>query len=171
MGEAARRWRERSIADLGCSEYLSLMLGRTEDLGPPPALDLKRAADLQRFMLEAIKRGLVRSAHDCAEGGLAVTIAESCIDGNLGFTFSGYDDLNGPPRPPRIDAELFGESQSRIVLSCRPDDNEALHALLGELNVAGVLVVIGRVGGDTLLWSDDLSVAVKELARAWNTPF
>jgi phosphoribosylformylglycinamidine synthase II len=171
MGEAARRWRERSIADLGCSEYLSLVLGRTDDLGPPPGLDLKRAADLQRFTLEAIRRGLVRSAQDCAEGGLAVTIAECCIAGNLGFTFSGYDDLNGPPRPPRIDAELFGESQSRIVLSCRPDDAAALQTLLHDLSAAGVLVVLGRVGGDTLLWSDDLSVAVKELARAWNTPF
>jgi len=171
LTEAARRWRERAIEDLGCSEYLAYRLGRTDDLGPPPALDLGRARDLQRYMLEAVRRGLVRSAHDGAEGGLAVTIAECCIAGDVGFTFSGYDDLNGPPRPPRLDAELFGESQSRIVVSCRPDDAAALQTLLHDLEVSGVLVVVGRVGGDTFAWSDALSVSVKELARAWNTPF
>jgi phosphoribosylformylglycinamidine synthase len=171
LTEAARRWRERAIQDVGCSEYLSLLLGRSDDLGPPPVLDLDRAVDLERFVLEAIHRGLVRSAHDCAEGGLAVTIAESCIEGNIGFAFSGYDDLNGPPRPPRLDAELFGESQSRVVLSCKPEDAAALEAMLPELGVLGMLVVLGRVGGDRLTWSDDLNVSVEELARAWNTPF
>src|SRR4051812_37089405 len=171
LTEAARRWRERAIQDLGCSEYLAMRLGRTEELGPPPALDLERAVDLERFVLEAIHRGLVRSAHDCAEGGLAVTIAECCIAGDIGFAFSGYDDLNGPPRPPRLDAELFGESQSRVLLSCRAEDSAALQSLLTELGVMGMLVVVGQVGGDAFSWSDDLNVSVKELARAWNTPF
>jgi phosphoribosylformylglycinamidine (FGAM) synthase-like enzyme len=171
LTEAAKRWRTRAIEDLGCSEYLAMLLGRTEDLGPPPTLDLDRARDLERFVLEAIHRGLVRSAHDCAEGGLGVAIAECCIAGAIGFTFSGYDDLNGPPRPPRLDAELFGESQSRVVLSCRPEDSAALQSLLAELGALGMLVVVGQVGGDTLSWSDDLNVSVKELARAWNTPF
>jgi len=171
LTEAAKRWRTRAIEDLGCSEYLAMLLGRTEDLGPPPTLDLDRARDLERFVLEAIHRGLVRSAHDCAEGGLGVAIAECCIAGEIGFTFSGYDDLNGPPRPPRLDAELFGESQSRVVLSCRPEDSAALQSLLAELGALGMLVVVGQVGGDTLSWSDDLNVSVKELARAWNTPF
>ena len=68
-------------------------------------------------------------------------------------------------------AELFGESQSRVVLSCRPEDSPALQSLLIELGVAGMLVVIGQVGGASFSWSDDLNVSVKELARAWNTPF
>jgi phosphoribosylformylglycinamidine synthase len=158
-------------AELGCSEYLAHRLGRTDDLGPPPSLDLDVERAVQTFVREAARRGLLRSAHDCSEGGLAVAIAECCIAGDIGFAFNGYDEDEGPPRPERLDAALFGEGQSRIVLSCRPTNSPALFTLLRELGISGALSVLGVVGGDILSWSDDLSVSVKELARAWNTPF
>ena len=72
-------------AELGCSEYLAHRLGRTDDLGPPPALDLDIERGVQAFVREAARRGLLRSAHDCSEGGLAVALAECCIAGGIGF--------------------------------------------------------------------------------------
>jgi hypothetical protein len=58
-----------------------------------------------------------------------------------------------------------------VVLSCAPENAAALEGMLHELGAMGMLVVLGRVGGDSLTWSDDLNVSVEELARAWNTPF
>ncbi len=70
--------------ELGGSEYLAAVHGLT--LGVPPALDLEREGALQRLLVEAIGVRLVQSAHDCADGGLAVTLAESCFDTPLGLT-------------------------------------------------------------------------------------
>ena len=184
LNTSRERWQD---LHLGCSEYLALRLGRADDLGPPPALDLESARDLQRFLLEAARRGLLRSAHDCSEGGLAVAIAECCIGSGFGFAGPGPSGDNPAdladvrvqqsqnPKYPRHDIILFGETQSVVVLSCRPEDNDAVFSLLGELSIRGSLALLGTVGGDTLSWCNDLfgdlSVSVKELARAWNTPF
>ena len=164
-------------AELQCSEYLAHRLGRTDVLGPPPSLDLNIERAVQEFVREAARRGLLRSAHDCSEGGLAVAVAECCIAGGLGFSAesSSRDHLLNRAQERdqvrRIDATLFGEGQSRFVLSCRSDQMPGLASLLAESNLGGITTLLGRVGGDTLSWSDDLSVSVKELARAWNTPF
>ena len=71
-----------SANELGGSEYLKTIHGLVR--GRPPALDLGREAALQRFIVDAIAQGLIRSAHDCAEGGLAITLAECCFDSGLG---------------------------------------------------------------------------------------
>jgi phosphoribosylformylglycinamidine synthase len=68
--------------ELGGSEYLKTMHGLIR--GEAPSLDLAREAALQRVLVEGAGDGIIRSAHDCAEGGLVVTIAECCFDSSLG---------------------------------------------------------------------------------------
>jgi phosphoribosylformylglycinamidine (FGAM) synthase-like enzyme len=120
---------------------------------------------VQEVCRMAARRGLLASAHDCSEGGLAVTLAESCIAGQTGFVGDGE-------RPPwggelRRDAVLFGESQSRIVVSCRPEALTALETLAGERAVP--LLRLGRVGGDRFQWADAFDVSMEEVTRAWNS--
>jgi phosphoribosylformylglycinamidine synthase len=86
--------------------------------GHPPAVDLMHERRLQQATLDMIRAGLVRSAHDCAEGGLAVALVESALgdgDAPLGLEVALEDHL--PPVPL-----FFGEAQGRIVVSCRPAD-------------------------------------------------
>jgi phosphoribosylformylglycinamidine synthase II len=131
--------------ELGGSEYLKAIHGLVR--GRPPALDLGREAALQRFVVDAIAQGLVRSAHDCAEGGVAITIAECCFDTGLG----ALADL--PPVDVDVAdfgdiATLFNESASRIVVSTDPQAAERLVKLAEQGSVPAR--VIGRVGGDRI---------------------
>ncbi len=134
----------RSFDDLGGTEYLKLITGQVA--GAPPRIDLEVEARVQRCALAAIRAGLVRSAHDCGEGGLAVALAESCMAGDLGMEGSA-DALEALLQRDgcRPDALLFGESQSRIVLSL---DREKLPELEGLARENGVpLAVLGTVSG------------------------
>ncbi|MBI5888596.1 MAG: phosphoribosylformylglycinamidine synthase subunit PurL [Deltaproteobacteria bacterium] len=101
---------------LGGSEYLKTIHGLEKGL--PPRLDLKREKSVQEACLTAIKAGIIRSAHDVSEGGLAVAVAEACFnpDGLLGAELDV--DIQGL----RIDEALFGEAQSRIIVSLRMGD-------------------------------------------------
>jgi phosphoribosylformylglycinamidine synthase II len=161
-------------AELGCSEYLGL--SGAANLGPPPALDLDLERRVQLVCRLAARRGLLASAHDCSEGGLAVALAESCIPGGFGFQGdfellskmasptprNGTADGNGRPR---LDELLFGEGQSRIVVSCPPS------AVAAILDVASAHAVptwrLGTVGGDRLTWGDTLDLAIEEVTGAW----
>jgi len=128
----------RNTAELGGSEYLKVVHGRVA--GDAPALDIAAEAALQRALLAAIRAGLVRSAHDPAEGGLAVALAESAFadpERPFGVQVELGDAL------PRS-ALLFGEAQSRVVVSSAPERTEALLALLAEHGVPAER--IGRVG-------------------------
>ena len=128
--------------ELGGSEYLKTMHGLVR--GVPPALDLERERRLQRLLVEGAAAGIIRSAHDCAEGGLAVTLAESSFETGLGL------EVNVAPldvaEPAMMEVStLFGESASRVVVSVAP---ERAHELLGRASAASVpAAVIGRVGG------------------------
>ena len=111
--------------ELGGTEYLKLVTGEVRGL--PPTLDLGREKALQSFVLAAIRAGLVRSAHDCSEGGLAVALAECAFLAEPGAAGVEADVSVGVAAPAdgaagsiRLDAALFGESQSRVVLSCAP---------------------------------------------------
>ncbi|OFW14390.1 MAG: phosphoribosylformylglycinamidine synthase II [Acidobacteria bacterium RIFCSPLOWO2_12_FULL_67_14] len=129
-------------AELGGSEYLKVVHGLVR--GVPPALDLAREAALQRLLVAAISRAVIRSAHDCADGGFAVALAECCFGTGLGAAV----DL------PPVEADagfgpiaaLFGESASRVIVSVEPQRTADLLALAADEGVpAGV---IGTVGGE-----------------------
>ena len=106
------------------SEYLATLHGLTT--GDAPHLDLDEEKAVQAAVLAAIRAGLVRSAHDVADGGLAVCLAESCVFSRLGA------EVALPEADARLDAVLFGEAQSRVVLSVAPADAEAVVALCAE---------------------------------------
>jgi phosphoribosylformylglycinamidine synthase len=130
--------------DLGGSEYVKVLHHREQ--GSPPLLNLEAEQALHRFILGAIHDGLVQSAHDCSDGGLAVALTESCISGpneRLGAVVRlSLDGL-------RRDALLFGESQSRAVLSVKA---EAAESFVNRAWDAGIPAMkIGTVGGDRLV--------------------
>ncbi len=108
--------------------------------GPPPAIDLELEKRTQDLLLDEIEAGLVRSAHDLSEGGLAVALAECSFHSarKLGCEI----ELDGALRD---DALLFGESQSRIVMTCRRADAAGLLKRASRRGVPAK--VIGRVGG------------------------
>jgi len=131
--------------ELGGSEYLKLVHGLVA--GTPPALDLNLEVAVQSACLEAIERGLVRSAHDCSEGGIAVALAECCFAGEGGAR--GADvNLEGTGGSIRGDALLFGESQSRIVLSCSPGKTGLILQIAQKHGAPATM--IGTVGGQRL---------------------
>ncbi|HET9949093.1 MAG TPA: AIR synthase-related protein, partial [Longimicrobiales bacterium] len=107
-----------STEEIGGSEYLYVTAGLVA--GPPPAVDLAAERALQQALLAMAQHGLLRSAHDCSEGGLACALAEAALgDGEspLGFAVELDDDL----RPV---GALFGEAQGRVVVSCAPDKTD-----------------------------------------------
>ncbi len=127
-----------NLEELGGSEYQKLFWN--ECRGKSPQLDPQTEFDVQKLCLDLIRKQWVQSAHDCSEGGLAVALAESCITGPkpVGATIELSGDL-------RTDALLFGESQSRIVISF-PEDR--LHEIEALAKTAGVpFSVLGWVGG------------------------
>jgi len=138
-----------SRAELGGSEYLKVIHGVVR--GVPPAIDLAREAALQRFLVDGIAAGLIRSAHDCAEGGFAVALAECCFDTGLGVsaelsrleTIEGFADI----------AALFSESASRVIVSVAPGAVEDVLSRAAALNVPAVR--IGTVGGSRIRISVD----------------
>jgi phosphoribosylformylglycinamidine synthase len=153
--------------ELGGSEYLKTMHGLFR--GEAHSLDLAREAALQRVLVEGAADGIIRSAHDCAEGGLAITIAECCFDSSLGVAV----DLKsvGATETWRHVGTLFGESASRAVVSVSPEHVDRLLAMAAAVNLPARR--IGIVGGDRIRVSVDgarildESLAVAE--RIWST--
>jgi phosphoribosylformylglycinamidine synthase len=155
--------------ELGGSEYLQRLHGLLR--GEAPRLDLDAEKKLQHLLVALAAEGLVRSAHDCADGGLAVTLAECCFDaGGLGADID-VPQVTDVPDAWRTDATLFSESPSRVVISVAP---EHLDAVLARASTAGVpAAAIGSVGGTRIVMrvggrvALDLPVGVAE--QAWNT--
>ncbi len=147
-------------AELGGSEFQYVIHGVTE--GRPPELDLATEKRLQNAVLKAIQEGLVASAHDLSEGGLAVALAESCISGNVGAAVNVASDL-------RPDFTLFSETQSRILLSASPDKADALKHWIASQGVP--YQEIGTVTGTELTVKINneqrLQSPVSELAKVW----
>jgi phosphoribosylformylglycinamidine synthase II len=128
--------------ELGGSQYLAIVHGRKEGL--PPRLDFARELSLHAAVRELIREGLTQSAHDCSEGGLAVALAECCISGPMPLGALVELPLEGM-LPEQL---LFNESQSRIVLSVRPENVDVVLAALQFHRVPAA--VIGEVGGASL---------------------
>ena len=141
-----------SRAELGGSEYLKVVHGLIQ--GRPPVLDLARERALQSVLVGGAAAGLLRSAHDCAEGGLAVALAE-CTFGS-GFGVEASVAAVAVDRADAAFADLaavFGESASRVVVSVA---GEQVGQLIGRAEAAGVpAVAVGRVGGDRIRLSVD----------------
>ncbi|MGG0821367.1 phosphoribosylformylglycinamidine synthase subunit PurL [Paenibacillus turicensis] len=128
-----------TLAELGGSEFQAVVHGVTE--GRPPQIDLDTEKRLLEAVLGAIQQGLVQSAHDLAEGGLAVALAESCISGNVGAKVQLETSL-------RPDVALFSETQSRILLSASPSQAAELEQFIASRGVP--VANIGVVTGTTL---------------------
>jgi phosphoribosylformylglycinamidine synthase len=126
---------------MGGSRYLKVCHGRKEGL-PPPRLDVERELAVQNSVRDLIRAGVVRSAHDCSEGGLAVALAESCFnpDGLLGaeIILPNAPHASSPSSGAAGRAAttaLFNESQSRIVISCAAEDAGKIIGSLNSKNV------------------------------------
>ena len=136
-----------SKEEFGGSEYINIIHGI--ERGFPPEIDLDYEKRVQEVCFEAFKKGILKSAHDCSEGGLAVCLAEACISNNIdkiGAEISIENNI-------RADALLFGESQSRIVVSLAEKDIQTLKSIAEKYDIPCHL--IGRVGGERLEISDE----------------
>jgi phosphoribosylformylglycinamidine synthase len=129
--------------ELGGSRFLKVCHGRKAGL--PPRLDIEREMAVQNAVRELIRAGSIRSAHDCSEGGLAVAIAESCFNPERLF---GAKVQTSDAAGRAAATILFNESQSRIVISCAPDNAEKIQAMLRGKNVPHQM--LGAVASDTL---------------------
>ena len=141
-------------SELAGSEYLQtihgLVMGR-------PIIDLSLERRVQELCRSAIRDGLISSAHDCAEGGLAVALAECCIPQGVGFTAEAF-------LPRRWDAAIFGEGQSRIVVGLPPEQWLRLEEMAAAVNVP--ILRLGISGGGRFRWGSLLDLSVPEISEA-----
>lgn len=146
--------------EIGGSEYLKTIHGLEK--GIVPGLDLHREKSVQGCCLKLIRTGLVKSAHDCSEGGIAVALAEDCVSGDKGarVNFEGCK---------RKDFLLFGESQSRIIVTVDEEALEGVKSIIGEFNIP--YAVLGKVEGQELLISIDdrneIQMTVADMECSW----
>ena len=117
---------------------------------------------VQRLCLQAIREGILRSAHDVSEGGLAVALAEACVSGPEDQLWGAEIEIEGAIRP---DAWLFGESQSRILVSLRRKNLGRLRDLAAQQGVP--FAVLGEVRGRRLRMGTLIDVDPQEMHAAW----
>jgi phosphoribosylformylglycinamidine synthase subunit PurL len=145
--------------EIGGTEYLNLIHGLTT--GFPPQIDLDAESKLIMTLLEASDIGILYSAHDLSEGGLAVAVAESCF-GTSGSVGVKIGSLYGKIRE---DALSFGESQSRALVSL---DKESVYILENIALKHGVsMQVVGEVGGDRIFIEGLIDIPVSKAYGAW----
>jgi len=151
----------RTREEIGGSEYLATIHGRVA--GTPPWVDLSVEQRVQSVCLSAIDEGLLMSAHDVSDGGLAVALAECCITAP-GDAIGAVIEVEAAMRP---DALLFGESQSRIIVSLPRRHLGRLR----EIAAAGPceLSVLGEVRGQRLRIHPFVDVHVAELRETWTS--
>jgi len=145
--------------DLGGSEYLKVE--HVYVAGRPPALDLTREQAVNRVVLAAAQSGHLHSAHDCAEGGMLVALAECSMLGGIGVRCPAIR-----PEPPlRLDAAFFGESPSRYIVSVPSRAMPEMQSLARRHHVE--LSLLGLTGGDSLEFEGQLKLSLTELRQAW----
>jgi phosphoribosylformylglycinamidine synthase II len=148
-------------AELDGSEYQRLAHG--VNAGSPPRLDLDLERRVHAFVSEAVGAGLLHSAHDCAEGGIAVALAESCLLGDIGAEVEideagiGEGLINGSA------GILFGESQSRFVISFAREALVRLHELAGRHSVP--FRGLGSVGGERVCVTGCIDVSLADVRQ------
>ncbi len=155
--------------DLAASEFAQTIAGlSTDELianGIMPNVDLEKENQLHEILLKLAEAGLLSSAHDCSDGGLAVTLAESCFSSLSRHVIGATVDLNS--NGLSNEALLFGETPSRVVISFASENVDAVKAIVGD----HAFNIIGKVGGESLQISADrnsvISSTVAELESAW----
>jgi len=158
--------------NLGGSRFLKVCYGKK--IGPVPKLDLKLETAVQNGVRDLIRLGLVRSVHDCSEGGLAVAMVECCfnLDRLLGAEIDlencGGSHAGDAPASTNVATVLFNETQSRIIISCDPKNTELVLSELRSKNIPHAQ--IGGVIADDLRITangENLSWPVAELHDLW----
>jgi phosphoribosylformylglycinamidine synthase II len=119
-------------SEFGSSEYAKEILGAV--WGYPPELELKKEAALQKALVEMAQIEILNSAHDCSDGGIAVTLAESGFAKGIGMSV----DLTSQGLPPEF--VLFGEDASRVVISCDRDKLSAVQQVALKYGIAAELI-------------------------------
>jgi phosphoribosylformylglycinamidine synthase len=145
--------------DLGGTEYLKVEHGYVA--GRPPALDLAREKAVNRLVLAAAENRLLLSAHDCAEGGMLVALAECCLIGGIGVRCPAVR----PESPLRMDAAFFGESPSRYVVSLSSRAMPELQSLARRHHVE--ISLLGLTGGDSIEFEGQFRLSLDEIRQAW----
>lgn len=130
--------------DMGSSEYLRIV--HNIPLSPAPKFELDEEYHIQQNIKALIKKDMIESAHDISEGGLFMALMESAMVNELGFTIETDSNF-------RKDAYLFGESQSRIVISVKLDNEDDLVNYLNSHNVS--FSKLGEVKGDQIVIDDE----------------
>src|SRR5450755_398353 len=147
--------------EFGSSEYAKEILGSV--WGYPPALDLEKEATLQRALVALIQARLVESAHDCADGGLAVALVESVLAAGVGLS------VTLPRQQVALEFVLFGEDASRVVISCDPIRLSRIQQVAEEYGVFAE--VLGETGSDRVEIAVgeqiEISSSVAELREAY----
>ncbi len=149
-------------AELDGSEYQRMAFGC--NTGTLPRLDIDLERRVHAFVLEAIAGGLLHSAHDCAEGGIAIAIAESCLLGDIG-AWVGIDELGKADGLIQGEAGiLFGESQSRFLISFAREALVRLHELAARHSVP--FRGLGSIGGERVCVTGCIDVSLADVRRA-----
>jgi phosphoribosylformylglycinamidine synthase len=148
-------------SEFGSSEYAKEILGAL--WGYPPELDIEKEATLQRALIDMIQAELVESAHDCADGGLAVALVECSLPAGVGVS------VTLPKAQTALEYMLFAEDASRVVISCDPTHLPRIQQVAAEYGV--FTDVLGETGSDKFEISVDgqpvISATVAELRDAY----
>ena len=153
----------RSRGLVGGSEYLSLVHGIVA--GDAPAIDLAYEKRLHKLILTSASERLLKSAHDCSEGGIAFALAECCM--MYGARRCGASVNLKSQGPLREDFLLFGEDQSRAIVSCT-SENVKRFLEIASLNCIET-TLLGKVQGERLVINESLDVGIEELRRAYDS--
>jgi phosphoribosylformylglycinamidine synthase len=145
--------------DLGGTEYLKVEHGLVA--GRPPALDLVRERAVNRLILAAADNRLLHSAHDCAEGGMLVALAECCLLGGIGVRCPAIR----PETPLRMDAAFFGESPSRFIVSLSSRAMPELQSLARRHHVE--ISLLGLAGGESIEFEGQFRLPLADIRQAW----
>jgi phosphoribosylformylglycinamidine synthase len=148
-------------SEFGSSEYAKEILGKL--WGYPPELDLEKEAALQKAVVELIQSGMVHSVHDCAEGGLAVALAEKAFPKGVG---ARVNLASGGLFPEFV---LFGEDASRIVISCDPGQVGRIKEVAGQHGITAE--AIGETIPEKLEISIDGTVVVSSTVTEMNEAY
>jgi phosphoribosylformylglycinamidine (FGAM) synthase-like enzyme len=149
---------------VGASRYLQIHYGKKTGLCPKLNLDVELG--LHKALRESAETKILQSAHDCSDGGFAVTLAECCMTG-LTHEAPLLGAKLSIPGDGRLDGRLFGEAQSRAVVSCKPGNAAQLEAVAKKHGVP--IEKIGQVGGDSLVIGTEVNVPVTKLADLFFT--